>query len=65
MVNRASLLLIEEALGERPGLEAVLRRGGVETRLRREGRKLVLTGANGNRPFVVDPRDGRAALPVG
>lgn len=65
MVNRASLLLLGKALEERPGLEAVVRRGPVETRLRREGGRLVLTGPNGNPPLVVDPRDGRAALPVG
>lgn len=65
MVNRASLLLLEKALDERPGLEAVLRRGPVETRLRREGSGLVLDGRNGTRPLFVDPRDGRAALPVG
>ena len=64
MVNRASLLLLGKALEERPGLEAVVRRGGVETRLRREGRALVLTGPNGNPPLSVDPRDGNAMLPV-
>ncbi len=65
MVNRASLLLLGKALEERPGLEAVVRRGPVEHRLRREGGRLVLTGPNGGPPLVVDPRDGRAALPVG
>ncbi len=64
MVNRASLLLLGKALEERPGLEAVVRRGTVETRLRREGRGLVLTGPNGNPPLSVDPRDGHAMLPV-
>jgi hypothetical protein len=64
MVNRTSLLLLGKALEERPGLEAVVRRGGVETRLRREGRALVLTGPNGSPPLSVDPRDGNTMLPV-
>ncbi|MBK9088684.1 MAG: hypothetical protein IPL90_06415 [Holophagales bacterium] len=64
MVNRASLLLLGKALEERPGLEAVVRRGAVETRLRREGPGLVLTGPNGNPPLSVDPRDGHTMLPV-
>ncbi len=64
MVNRASLLLLEKALEERPELEAVVRRGAVETRIRREGSGLILTGPDGTPPFSVDPRDGRAALPV-
>ncbi|MBK6405619.1 MAG: radical SAM protein [Holophagales bacterium] len=64
MVNRSSLLLLGKALEERPGLEAVVRRGGVETRLRREGRALVLTGPNGNPPLSVDPRAGNTMLPI-
>ena len=64
MVNRASLLLLRKALEARPGLEAVVRRGPVETRLRREGSRLVLTGTNGTPPLVVDPCDGRATLTV-
>ena len=64
MVNRASLLLLRKALEARPGLEAVVRRGPVETRLRREGSRLVLTGSNGTPPLVVDPRDGQATLTV-
>jgi hypothetical protein len=64
MVNRASLLLLGKALEERPELEAVLRRGTLETRLRREGRGLVLTGPNGDLRLSVDPRDGHTMLPV-
>lgn len=65
MVNRASLLLLENALEARPGLEAVLRRGPVETRVRREAGRLVLRGPAGAPPRAVDPRDPRAPLPVG
>lgn len=64
MVNRASLLLLGKALEERPGLEVVVRRGAAETRIRLEGRGLVLTGPNGNPPLFVDPRDGHTMLPV-
>lgn len=64
MVNRASLLLLGKALEERPGLEAVVRRGAVATRLRREGSRLVLMGPNGNPPLSVDPRDVHTMLPV-
>lgn len=64
MVNRASLLLLGTALEQRPELEAVLRRGTVETRLRREGPGLVLTGPNGSPPLSVDPRVGHTMIPV-
>ena len=64
MVNRASLLLLERALEGRPGLEVRVRRGRSETRVRREGGRLVLSGPNGSPPLVVDPRDPRAPLPV-
>jgi len=63
MVNRASLLLLGKALEERPGLEVAVRRGAVETRLRLDGRRLVLAGPNGKTPLSVDPRDGHAILP--
>ena len=65
MVNRASLLLLDKALEERPGLEVRIRRGAAETRVRRDAGRLVLTGPNGAPPLAVDPRDPRAPLPVG
>ena len=65
MVNRASLLLLEKALEARPGLEAVVRRGPVETRVAREQGRLVVRGPDGAPPRPVDPRDPRTALPVG
>jgi hypothetical protein len=65
MVNRASLLLFDKALESRPGLEVRVRRGATETRIRREGGRVVLGGPNGNPPVAVDPRDPRAPLPVG
>lgn len=64
MVNRASLLLLDKALERRPGAELRVRRGAAETRIRREGGRLVLAGPNGNPPVAVDPRDPRAPLPV-
>ena len=65
MVNRASLLLLDKALEVRPGLEAVVRRGLAETRVRKEGRRLVLTGPNGNPPVRSTRAIARATLPVG
>lgn len=65
MVNRASLLLLDKALEARPGLELCVRRGAAETRIRREGGRVLLGGVDGLPPVAVDPRDPRAPLPVG
>ncbi len=64
MVNRASLLLLGKALEERPGLEVAVRRGAVDSRLRLEGKRLVLSGPGGKPPLFVDPRDGHTILQV-
>ncbi len=57
MVNRASLLLLNKALEPHPRLEMIVKRGPVETRIRREAGRLVLTFPHGTPPVTIDPRD--------
>lgn len=56
MANRTSLLLLEKALEGRPGLEARVRRGAFVTRVRRDGRRLLVTAPGAAAPLALDPR---------